>query len=69
MENEIIIHVEGMHGKSCRQKIFNKLSQIPGIELVQVDLADGRVGVTGGDLDHHQIMDSIESMGYTAFEY
>lgn len=66
MENEILLHVEGMSGAKCEDKITREIATMPGVELVQVNAKKGQVSVTGGDLDQLQIVDIIESMGYTA---
>jgi len=66
MENEVLIHVEGMQGKKCENKIVARITRMPGVEMVQVNPRKGVVSVTGGDLDQLQIVDIIESLGYTA---
>lgn len=66
MENEILLQVEGLDGKKCEDKITREIAMMPGVELVQVNTEKGLVSVTGGDLDQLQIIDTIESMGYTA---
>jgi len=65
MENEILLQVEGMSGKKCEDKITAGIVQMPGVELVQVNAGKGTVSVTGGDLDQLQLIDIIESLGYT----
>ena len=65
MENEILLHVEGMQGKKCEDKIVGKITKMPGVEMVQVNARKGTVSVTGGDLDQLEIVDIVESMGYT----
>ena len=66
MENEVLLQVVGMKSKRCEDKIVRKIALMPGVELVQANAQKGLVSVTGGDLDQLQIMDIIESMGYTA---
>ena len=65
MENEILLWVEGMNGRQCEDKITGGIVKMPGVELVQVNAQKGTVSVTGGDLDQLQIIDIIESLGYT----
>jgi len=66
MENEILLRVEGMNGRKCEDKIVSGITRMPGVELVQVNAERGTVSVTGGDLDQLQLVDIIESLGYTA---
>lgn len=65
MENEILLYVEGMRGRKCEEKIVGEVTRMPGVELVQANARQGTVSVTGGDLDQLQLVDIIESMGYT----
>lgn len=65
MENEILLHVEGMRGRACEEKIVRRISMMPGIELVQANARQGTVSVTGGDVDQLGIVDIVESLGYS----
>lgn len=65
MENEILLHVEGMKNRKCENKIVSKITTLPGVELVQANVQQGTVSVTGGDLDQLEIVDMVESLGYT----
>lgn len=64
MENEILLHVVGMQKKS-EDEITTEIARLPGVELVQVNAGQGTVSVTGGDLDQLQVVDIIETLGYT----
>lgn len=64
MENEILLYVSGMQGRRCENKIVSGITQMPGVELVQVNAKQGTVSVTGGDLDQLGIVDIIEGLGY-----
>ena len=66
MENEVVITVDGLKSPKAADKIVQQITQMPGVELVDINLKRGRVSVTGGDLDQMYIVDVIESMGYTA---
>jgi len=66
MENEVVVQVDGIKSKRAADKIVGQITQMPGVEMVDVNLKRGRVSVTGGDLDQMYIVDVIESMGYTA---
>ncbi|MDR2932190.1 MAG: heavy-metal-associated domain-containing protein, partial [Oscillospiraceae bacterium] len=47
MENEILLHVHGMKGRKCEDKITKEISKMPGIEMIQVNAKMGTVSVTG----------------------
>lgn len=66
MENEVLLYVEGMQGKSCEDKIVRLITKMPGVEMVQVSAEKGVVSVTGGDIDQLEIVDIVESLGYMA---
>jgi len=65
MENEILLYVEGLSGEKSEDRITSEIARMPGVELVQVNARKGTVSVTGGDLDQLQLVDIIESLGYT----
>lgn len=65
MENEVLLQVEGMQGRACENKIIEKIAMMPGVELAQASAQQGTVSVTGGDLDHMEIVDAVESLGYS----
>lgn len=64
MENEVLLYVDGMKGRSCENKIVSRITRMPGVELVQANADQGMVSVTGGDLDQLEIVDIVESLGY-----
>lgn len=66
MENEVLLYVEGMRSRNCENKIVSRIARMPGVELVQANARQGTVSVTGGDLDQLQIVDIVESLGYSA---
>jgi Copper chaperone len=61
---DLIIHTNDSSPAHCEEKIRQKLSEIPGVELVEVDAVRGTVHITGGDLDQMEIRDLIEGIGY-----
>lgn len=65
MENEILLYVDGMHSRRCEEKIVRGITMMPGVELVQANAKQGTVSVTGGDLDQLEIVDIVESLGYS----
>lgn len=66
MQNQVVIQVEGMRGSECEDKIVHEIAMTPGVEFVQANAKKGLVAVTGGDLDLLNLVDIIESMGYSA---
>lgn len=65
MENEVLLHVEGMRSRDCENKVVSQITKMPGVELVQANARQGTVSVTGGDLDQLEIIDIVETLGYT----
>lgn len=65
MENEILLRVEGMRGRTCEEKIVSRIAMMPGIELVQANAKQGTVSVTGGDVDQMEVVDIVESLGFS----
>lgn len=63
MENEILLHVDGIRGRKDENRIVGMIAKLPGIEFVQANANQGTVSVTGGDLDQLTIIDIIESTG------
>ncbi len=60
-------HVDGMTCGSCRRHIHGALEQLPGIERVEVDLANKQVRVTHRpSVEAVTIVSAIEAEGYGA---
>jgi len=77
MENEILLHVEGMRGKKCEDRITRRIAKMPGIEMIQVNAEKGTVSaevhfrIAGSyvyDTDLQKITD-IASCDCTVVEY
>ena len=64
METEIVMKLEGLHGKDAGEQILRRIQKMPGIEYVSVDVPKGLVTIMGGDIDRLTIEDDIESLGY-----
>ncbi|HOO59279.1 MAG TPA: heavy metal-associated domain-containing protein [Candidatus Mcinerneyibacteriales bacterium] len=61
---EIII-VEGMTCHHCGMAVRRAIEQLPGVKEIVVDLATGRIEVTGEEaLDRERIRRSVEEEGY-----
>ncbi len=64
MGNELSFVVDGLQDGKGPKRITDRISKMSGIEFISVDPDRGTITVTGGDLDHMLIEDSIESLGY-----
>jgi copper chaperone len=56
--------VSGMTCGHCVSSVSSEVAKIPGVEDVQVDLASGRVTVTGNGFTDHQIAAAVDEAGY-----
>ncbi len=59
------IIVGGMTCNHCKANVENSIKSAPGVEDVAVDLATGKVNITGESIDLDEIKTGIESIGYT----
>ena len=60
--------VEGMTCEHCRLSVSQELSQVAGVESVDVDLASGRVAVSGGGFADEAVRAAVEEAGYGVVE-
>lgn len=60
--------VEGMTCEHCVKAVTEEVSAIPGTPDVQVDLASGRVAVTGEHFSDADVQAAVEEAGYTIRE-
>jgi len=58
------IKVENVKCGGCVANITNNLSQMSGIENIEVEIASGMVTVSGQQLDDNQIKEKLTSLGY-----
>lgn len=56
--------VSGMTCGHCEQAVTEEITQLSGVQEVNVDLATGRVDVEGRDLDDAAIRAAIDEAGY-----
>ncbi|MGY0499403.1 heavy-metal-associated domain-containing protein [Nocardia sp. FBN12] len=57
--------VSGMSCGSCVGKVKSEIGKLSGIDGVDIELATGRMTVTGtGSIDDAQIQDTVENLGY-----
>jgi len=58
------IHVGGMSCNHCKQNVENSIKSVNGVDDVIVDLATGKVSISGKDVDLIKVKTGIESIGY-----
>ncbi len=62
------IHVGGMSCNHCKQNVENSIKSVNGVDDVSVDLATGKVSISGKEVDLTKVRTGIESIGYTYSE-
>ena len=60
----LIYRVDGMSCEHCARAVTQELLATPGVAGVHVDLASGRVLVTGTGLDDDAVRDAVDEAGY-----
>lgn len=67
MEKTLIIGIDGMRCKSCTANVERELSGLPGVKLVQVDLAleEARVTFDESLVDPQLFDKAIASLGFS----
>ena len=56
--------VQGMTCSHCVSSVREEVAEVPGVEAVDVDLASGRLTVTGEDADDAAIRAAVAEAGY-----
>jgi copper chaperone len=56
--------VEGMTCSHCVLSVREEVSDVPGVSAVDVDLASGRMTVTGDHIDDDAVRDAVADAGY-----
>jgi copper chaperone len=56
--------VEGMTCSHCVLSVREEVSEVPGVSAVNVDLASGRMTITGSDLDDGAVRAAVAEAGY-----
>ncbi len=56
--------VQGMTCSHCVLSVREEVSEVPGVSAVDVDLASGRVTVTGRDVSDDAVRDAVADAGY-----
>lgn len=62
----LTLAVEGMSCRHCAALIEERLSSLPGVEGVAVDLAGGTVEVSGHLADSADLVRELDAVGYPA---
>lgn len=62
--NEYI--VTGMTCNHCALSVKEEVSEVPGVESVDVDLESGLLSVSGNGFDEQQIKAAVTEAGYEA---
>ncbi len=60
--------VTGMSCEHCRAAVSEEVAQIQGVSDVDVDLASGRLTVTGVDVSARAVREAVEEAGYELAE-
>ena len=56
--------VQGMTCAHCVSSVREQVAQVPGVETADVDLASGRLTVTGAEVDEAAIRAAVAEAGY-----
>lgn len=57
-------NVEGMTCEHCVLSVRDELSGVAGVEHVDLDLASGRLILTGQGFDDDDVRDAVDTAGY-----
>jgi copper chaperone len=56
--------VNGMTCQHCVLSVREEVSELPGVAGVDVDLATGRLTVTGAEIDEQAVRTAVAGAGY-----
>jgi copper chaperone len=56
--------VQGMTCSHCVLSVREEVSEVAGVSAVDVDLASGRLTVTGADVDEQAVRAAVAEAGY-----
>ena len=56
--------VQGMTCAHCVMSVREEVSEVPGVAAVYVDLASGRLTVTGSEVDEQAVRAAVADAGY-----
>lgn len=60
--------VEGMTCSHCVTSVREEVSEVPGVEAIELSLRSGELKVTGEDVSHDAVRNAVEAAGYTVIE-
>ena len=63
MNNRTFI-VEGMKCKNCKSHVEQSINLIDGISVVDINMSNGYVKVSGDGIDPQKVKQSVEEVGY-----
>ena len=58
--------VTGMTCGHCEISVREEVGELPGVQVLEVDAASGRLVVGGDQVDEAQVLAAVEEAGYTA---
>jgi copper chaperone len=64
--SQLTFEVDGMSCGHCELAITGEVSQVAGVDSVEVDLETKLVRVRGADVDAQQVIGAIDEAGYEA---
>jgi copper chaperone len=56
--------VQGMTCSHCVLSVREEISEVPGVSAVDVDLASGRMTITGHEIDDDAVRAAVADAGY-----
>jgi copper chaperone CopZ len=56
--------IEGMTCDHCVQAVTDELMTVSGVDIVEIDLGNGRVRVTGENFTDEQVRAAVDEAGY-----
>ncbi len=62
--SETIYTVQGMTCSHCVASVTEEVTQVAGVKAVDVDLASGRLKVTGDGVDDAAVRAAVDEAGY-----
>ena len=64
--SEAVYEVKGMHCQSCVANVSESVSEVQGVQSVDVDLATEKVVVRGESFEDSAVRAAIQAAGYRA---
>ena len=58
------ITVSGMTCQHCAASVREELSEIPGLTVLDIDVASGKVTIEGSDFSEDAVAAAVEEAGY-----